>query len=384
MNTSSEEVGSGDPFDKLGDFEVAENAKSETNEEPKTEEVSEEKTDEVVAESIQEPEKETSAQEDTEEEVKLEIPDVEPLDIKKEEPIIEEPEEVDELSDEQKDSIATVVGGFKSKSKLASGGVVIERNEPIARREKTNLCAQNPEPQETYVDDFGNDYQDSGFGQRGGVTHLSVEDNTDGILNSFRSSAGGYEDYQNYGNMNAGVYNQGYGAPQYNHGFGYPQTGFGQQPQTGFGVPNYQGVSNQNFNTGYQNPAYSQGTYEEPQEVFEEEFEDDVEESAKPAKKAAVKRTKENEPRPRNLKKKESKPVMTEEKKTTKTRGRPKKQVFDETLTIKNDKEFDEVLSRAEKLMKKSEEGLSASQSKRIEKELKMLMDAMNKYKEGV
>ena len=34
--------------------------------------------------------------------------------------------------------------------------------------------------------------------------------------------------------------------------------------------------------------------------------------------------------------------------------------------------------------MKKSESGLSASQSKRIEKELKMLMDAMNKYKEGV
>ena len=46
-------------------------------------------------------------------------------------------------------------------------------------------------------------------------------------------------------------------------------------------------------------------------------------------------------------------------------------------------KEFDEVLSRAEKLMKKSEQGLSASQSKRIEKELKMLMDAMNRYKES-
>ena len=83
-----------------------------------------------------------------------------------------------------------------------------------------------------------------------------------------------------------------------------------------------------------------------------------------------------------NLKKKESEPIV-EELKTSK-RGRPKKQVFDETVTIKNDKEFDEVLSRAEKLMKKSESGLSASQSKRIEKELKMLMDAMNKYKDGV
>ena len=68
---------------------------------------------------------------------------------------------------------------------------------------------------------------------------------------------------------------------------------------------------------------------------------------------------------------------------TTKTRGRPKKQEVSETMTIKNDKEFDEVLSRAEKLMRKSDEGLSASQSKRVEKELKMLMDAMNRYKES-
>lgn len=66
-----------------------------------------------------------------------------------------------------------------------------------------------------------------------------------------------------------------------------------------------------------------------------------------------------------------------------KTRGRPKKVVFDENMQIKTDKEFDIALSRAEKLMKKSEEGLSPSQSKRIEKELKTLIDAMNKYKEG-
>ena len=68
---------------------------------------------------------------------------------------------------------------------------------------------------------------------------------------------------------------------------------------------------------------------------------------------------------------------------STKTRGRPKKQEVTESMVIKNDKEFDDVLSRAEKLMRKSEEGLSASQSKRIEKELKMLMDAMNRYKEN-
>ena len=66
-----------------------------------------------------------------------------------------------------------------------------------------------------------------------------------------------------------------------------------------------------------------------------------------------------------------------------KTRGRPKKAEVSESMTIKNDKEFDEVLARAEKLMRKSDEGLSQSQSKRIEKELKMLMDAMNRYKES-
>ena len=64
-------------------------------------------------------------------------------------------------------------------------------------------------------------------------------------------------------------------------------------------------------------------------------------------------------------------------------RGRPKKQEVTENMVIKDDKEFNEVLSRAEKLMRKSDEGLSESQSKRIEKEIKMLMDAMNRYKEN-
>ena len=49
---------------------------------------------------------------------------------------------------------------------------------------------------------------------------------------------------------------------------------------------------------------------------------------------------------------------------------------------VLDDKEFDEVLSRAEKLMRKSEEALSASQAKRVEKALKELVDAMTKYKE--
>ena len=65
-------------------------------------------------------------------------------------------------------------------------------------------------------------------------------------------------------------------------------------------------------------------------------------------------------------------------------RGRPKNNVkVVDGMQISNDEEFAECLTRAEKLMRKSEEGLSQSQSKRIEKELKALMDAMNKYKEN-
>ena len=75
--------------------------------------------------------------------------------------------------------------------------------------------------------------------------------------------------------------------------------------------------------------------------------------------------------------------IDKEEVEKMEKRGRPKKQEVSETMVIENDKQFDEVLSRAEKLMRKSESGLSESQSKRIEKEIKMLMDAMNRYKES-
>lgn len=65
-------------------------------------------------------------------------------------------------------------------------------------------------------------------------------------------------------------------------------------------------------------------------------------------------------------------------------RGRPKKVVQENgEFVIHNDKEFEEALVRAEKLMRKNEEPLSASQTKRIEKQLKELIDAMTKYKEG-
>ena len=350
-----------EPFGNLGQFEVAENAQPDIIEEPATEE----------ADKVEETEGEET---EKEEEVKLEIPDVEPIEIEK--PEVKEPEpEVpqDEISEERRENIASVVGGFKAKSKLASGGVVIERNQPISRREKTP----------TYTNDYAEEeeYEDNNYTSNG-ITHLSAENDADNILNTFRSTAGGYDEYQNYGaGMQNPMYGAGYNTPQYNQGYGYPQGGYNQpQQMNGYGmqnVPSYQqNVQPQGFGGYSQTP-----TYEEPD--YEEEYDEDYEEEeSTPVKKPAVKRTKENEPRPRNLKKKESKSVMEEVQGAK--RGRPKKQVFDETVTIKNEKEFDEVLSRAEKLMKKSESGLSASQSKRIEKELKMLMDAMNKYKEGV
>ena len=64
-------------------------------------------------------------------------------------------------------------------------------------------------------------------------------------------------------------------------------------------------------------------------------------------------------------------------------RGRPRKEKTPEgELVIHNDKEFEEALVRAEKLMKKNDEPLSQSQQKRVEKALKELVDAMKKYKE--
>ncbi len=65
-------------------------------------------------------------------------------------------------------------------------------------------------------------------------------------------------------------------------------------------------------------------------------------------------------------------------------RGRPKKEVNQPgEFVIKTDKDFEEALVRAEKLMRKNEEPLSPSQTKRIEKQIKELVDAMTKYKEG-
>ena len=66
-----------------------------------------------------------------------------------------------------------------------------------------------------------------------------------------------------------------------------------------------------------------------------------------------------------------------------KGRGRPRKEKAPEgELIITTDEQFEEVLARAEKLMKKNEEPLSPSQQKRVEKALKELVDAMKKYKQ--
>lgn len=74
--------------------------------------------------------------------------------------------------------------------------------------------------------------------------------------------------------------------------------------------------------------------------------------------------------------------TMEQESGEKRGRGRPKK-VPEGELVIRSDKEFEEVLERAEKLMRKSQTALSSSQAKRVEKSLKELLDAMTKYKES-
>ncbi len=66
-----------------------------------------------------------------------------------------------------------------------------------------------------------------------------------------------------------------------------------------------------------------------------------------------------------------------------KKRGRPKLEFpAGEQIIIRTDKEFEAALERAEKLMRKSEQKLSSVQAKRVEKNLKELIEAMNKYRE--
>lgn len=373
VEESATEESNESPMVNLEDFAVAENADKVAE--------TEEKTEDVTAEP------ENAEPEPVVEEKPVEEPAKEEVVEEKPEVIVPEPPAEEEI---QKEAIANVVSGFKSnRSKLASGGVIIERNEPIARRERPVIVEEPAPATSSVIDDFNDmntaqSYYQAPQPQQNVVQQLSAENNTDDILNSIKTSAGGYE----YGYQAPTYETPGYGA-QPNYG-GY-NAGYVQQNTPSYGAGYGAQTNYTGYNAGYvqQNNPYAQmnqtpygqnfESYEEVDE-FEEEFEEDVEET--PTKSAKKIRTKENEPRPRNLKKKVASKV--EENVTpAKTRGRPKKQEVSESMTIKNDKEFNEVLSRAEKLMRKSEEGLSASQSKRIEKELKMLMDAMSRYKES-
>lgn len=289
--------------------------------------------------------------------------------------------------------IATIVGGFKPhRSKLASGGVEIQKNEPLARRRKSEFGANDNESVSSSDSD---------------INVLSVDENTDNVLNSLKgnlySSEDSYNNYENadyqeysdneYVQQPESTYNSndyagyGYGAqyapnqslyqPNYTGGMQQPYGGFGGYGAGGYGGMQQPNMYDQNLNNynGF-NTSYDDAEVQEPVQEIESQVQDEpaVIKRRNPAKTKAA-------PVSKNSKGKGEKKVE-ENTSATRGRGRPKKQVFDESLTIKDDKEFDEVLSRAEKLMKKSEEGLSQSQSKRIEKELKMLMDAMNRYKE--
>lgn len=105
-------------------------------------------------------------------------------------------------------------------------------------------------------------------------------------------------------------------------------------------------------------------------------------EEKKPAEMAPKK-----QPKKKAHKTKQSKKVRLEKKEDNmenqpkRGRGRPRK-VPDGELIITNEKQFEEALERAEKLMRKSQEALSSSQAKRVEKSLKELVDAMSAYKE--
>ena len=280
----------------------------------------------------------------------------------------------------QEENIANVVSGFKaSRSKLASGGMVIERNEPISRRERASYYADStPEPAPVVQQSQRPVEQPV---VKNDITIPVAEDNADSVLNALKSAPGtydaGYVGSQTFApSTNYGVgYDQGYGyntQPMYQpqpqmQGYGYNQPAYSNYNQSGYGMGMQDMQSNQDY----------EEYYADEEDVVEEE----VVEEAQPKKKKTV-RTKENEPRPRNLKS-SSKKSVKEEPKEVERRGRPKKQEVSESMVIENDKQFNEVLARAEKLMRKGEEGLSESQTKRIEKEIKILMDAMNRYKES-
>lgn len=271
----------------------------------------------------------------------------------------------------QEENIANVVSGFKAnRSKLATGGMIIERNEPIAKRERAGFSVEtNREESQPVYDEPKVD-----------VNKPLAEDNTESVLNTLKSGVNGYD--AGYTGNQVFAPSTNYGNVSYNQGYGYNAQSM-YQPQMNTGMQGY-GYNTQPVYPNYNQPSYGMGMQTQVVSQNQDYEEYDEEESvveSKPKKKK-VERTKENEPRPRNLKS-GSKKAVKEEVEEVEKRGRPRKQEVSENMVIENDKQFNEVLARAEKLMRKNEEGLSDSQSKRIEKEIKILMDAMNRYKES-
>lgn len=366
----------------LSDFEVENSGEEKQNEEKADE--STEKVDEPSETDIPSVEaKDEILPEQTNESEEIEVAEVE-------DGLSVESEQRDDVSDEQMQELASIVDSFKpKKSKLASGGMVIERNERISRRARpTSNSVQDFEQGDT--NDFfdGTDFAGS---QQAEINRLSTNDSADTVLNSLHgfgsNSQFGFNQYpqsQPSGFSGQAQFNQGYG---YEQPYQAPNAFMGQvnqnyspvqQNQTYGGFDNYQNFDQQNFeqfDDFEEIPSYQEEEIRHLKPIIKRN-----EVQAKPKAQAkSTKKTTKNVGASSTSKKsvKEAKEVPMAK------RGRPKKQVFDESLTIKSDKEFDEVLSRAEKLMRKSDEGLSQSQSKRIEKELKMLMDAMNRYKES-
>ncbi len=283
-------------------------------------------------------------------------------------------------SDEE--HIANLVGKFKPKSKLASGGVIIERNDGSGNAIKNEESFS--EPREVKV--------------------LNTQANEDDVISAMRNTQTFgveeeqyFDDYsQNQFQPNPNVqYNPQFAQNYYGGTMDGNFMGFnGEYPED---MPEYQypnmGV-NQNGYVQFAQPNVAQEGYVEGIDRPAERQTRKVEMNA-PIKRQRTTTKPKTEP---NLVSQEkvqtrvtksqkvetvSKPEIKTAQNSAPKRGRPSKQVFDDDVTIKNDKEFEQVLSRAEKLMRKSEEGLSPSQSKRVEKELKTLLDALNKYKEN-
>ena len=310
----------------------------------------------------------------------------------------EDSKESDELED-KKANLENIISSFKPKrSKLASGGVVIERNEPIARRERAkNMAGASGTNYAADVEELAGNNEPV-YNQAPEITQLAAPEDVNNVLNSLKSTPGSYEPvYQDYmqGSQPGSTYPD-YIDPSYNAGYGYQDPygsvpGYMQQPygatsagssyssynQVQYNSPSpYQGAGQNAYNQSID--VYGESYQEDDYSDEEEDVEEDIPAKAprKTAKKSQSKNTTKKGAKKVKMEEKQPEPVKS-------NRGRPRKPVFDDQITIKDDKEFDSVLARAEKLMRKSDEGLSQSQSKRIEKELKMLMDAMNRYKEG-